>query len=439
MSKERILVVDDELDNRVMMRYFLESWGYQVDLASNGQEALDKVNENQPRLVLLDLEMPIMNGFETCDRLKTAPDTEHIPVIMFTGLEQTADKVKGIRKGADDYVVKTVDPEELQARIEMILRRTSRYETREGASGGEESQVSGSLADLQFPEAVQLVLAYGKSGVMHLVDGDREARVYLKEGRVVQAEFEQAEGEEAFYKLAFWKSGQFRFQVCEPDAKQTITASGTNLLIEATRRLDEWNLISNKIPSFDVTPHRVPLADGNSIRLTPADWRVLRLADGERSITQIAEELEMDGFEAGRLTFGLLTVGALSLEPEPEHQDSQLETVPELAPELEGDDSLHLTALQWKVLAYIDGRHSIGALANRVGLPAATVAEMIEDMAGLGWVQLDQATSEADSPLKVSAPGEAEEPKPPKREAPKGSSANNVEEFQPRIRAIGFD
>ena len=94
MGNDRILVVDDELDNRVMMRYFLESWGYEVELAANGQEALEKVSANPPNLVLLDLEMPVMNGFEACDKLKSNEETEQIPVIMFTGLEQTADKVK---------------------------------------------------------------------------------------------------------------------------------------------------------------------------------------------------------------------------------------------------------------------------------------------------------------------------------------------------------
>ena len=78
MSKQLVLMVDDELDNRVMMRYFLESWGYDVDLAENGQEALDKVDEKRPALILLDLEMPVLNGFETCERLKENPDTEDI-------------------------------------------------------------------------------------------------------------------------------------------------------------------------------------------------------------------------------------------------------------------------------------------------------------------------------------------------------------------------
>ena len=432
MAKERVLVVDDELDNRVMMRYFLESWGYEVELAENGKMALEKVAENRPALVLLDLEMPIMNGFETCDRLKSDPETETIPVIMFTGLEQTTDKVKGIKKGADDYVVKTVDPEELQARIEMILRRTQRYAASEASAAPEEEHaVSGSLADLQFAEAMQLILTYGKTGVMHLVDGNSRARVWVKEGQqIAHAEVENLRGEEAFYKLAFWKAGKFKFQVGEEPEQQTITASGTNLLIEATRRLDEWNMFSSKIPSFDVTPYRVPLAeDSGSIRLTRKDWGVLRLADGQRSIKQIAESLSIDSFEAGRLVFGLLTVGAISLEPEPEQREDLFEAVPELMPDLPSDEPLQLTALQWKVLASIDGRRSMSALANRAGVPTATVVEMVKDMAGLGWVKLDKSTTEAPA-VQLSV----------EKNNSKADPANvGVEDFRPRIRAIGID
>lgn len=429
MSKDRILVVDDELDNRVMMRYFLESWGYEAELACNGREALERVDANRPNLVLLDLEMPVMNGFEACDRLKSNPETEEIPVIMFTGLEQTTDKVKGIRKGADDYVVKTVDPEELQARIEMILRRTRRYPTPNAAPSREEDNaVSGSLAELQFPEAMQIILTYGKTGVMHLVDGNSKARVYVRDGQqVVHAEVENLEGEAAFYKLAFWKAGRFHFQVGEEAKRRTITASSTHLLIEATRRLDEWNLFSTKITSFDVIPHRVPLAEGSSIRLTRADWRILRLADGRRSIAQIAETLDLDDFETARLVFGMLTVGSLSLEPEPEHQEDFFEVVPHLAPELRNEEVLHLTALQWKVLSYIDGCRSISALANRAGLPTVTVAEMVKDMAGLEWVELNKEDFQAPEmgPDDPHGPAEAAE--------------YRVEEFRPRIRAIGID
>ncbi len=323
MSKDLVLVVDDELDNRVMMRYFLESWGYEVDLAANGQEALDKVDAKFPQLILLDLEMPVMDGFDTCDRLKSDEATEDIPVIMFTGLEQTADKVRGIRRGADDYVVKTVDPEELQARIEMILKRSKRYEARaaepattggNGTHAQNGSAVSGSLSELYFPETMQLILAYGKSGVLNLRDEDRQGCVYIKGGKVVHATLGTLEGESAFYDLALWKSGTFSFQVGEDAPKETINKSGTNLLIEATRRLDEWNMISSKIPSFDVIPLRIPLAGASSIRLTNDDWKVLYGIDGSRSISQIAGSLQMDLFETGRIVFNLLTVSVVSLD-----------------------------------------------------------------------------------------------------------------------------
>jgi len=266
---------------------------------------------------------------------------------------------------------------------------------------------------------------------MHLVDGNSKARVYVKEGQqIVHAEVEDFQGEEAFYKLAFWKAGKFQFQVGEEPDKRTINASGTNLLIEATRRLDEWNMFSSKIPSFDVTPYRVPLAeDSGSIRLTRNDWGILRLADGQRSIQQIAESLGIDSFEAGRVVFGLLTVGAISLEPEPEPREDLFEAVPALISELPSDEPLHLTALQWKVLASIDGRRSMNALANRAGVPTATVVEMVKDMAGLGWVNLDQSTTPTPA-IKLSL----EEDNPTKNPTNMG-----VDDFRPRIRAIGID
>ncbi len=211
---------------------------------------------------------------------------------------------------------------------------------------------------------------------------------------------------------------------------RTITTSGTNLLIEATRRLDEWNMFSSKIPNFDVTPYRVPLAeDSGSIRLTRQDWGILRLADGQRSIKQISESLGIDSFETGRLVFGLLTVGALSLEPEPERREDLFEAVPELMPELASDEPLHLTALQWKVLASIDGRRSMSALANRAGVPTATVVEMVKDMAGLGWVKLDQSTTQTPT---IELAIEKDNPT-------KDRAKLAVEDYLPRIRAIGID
>jgi CheY-like chemotaxis protein/predicted transcriptional regulator len=437
MSKERVLVVDDELDNRVMMRYFLESWGYEVELAANGQEALEKVAANPPHLVLLDLEMPVMDGFDTCDRLKSNDATEQIPVIMFTGLEQTADKVRGIRKGADDYVVKTVDPEELQARIEMILRRTKRYDAPAAAGGTAQKPqdshaVSGSLSELYFPETMQLIMAYGKTGVLNLQDGDREGKVYLKNGNVAHATFKDFEGNEAFYNLALWKSGHFSFQVGEKPPKTTIKMSGTNLLIEATRRLDEWNMISSKIPNFDVVPARVALSEAESIRLTRDDWQILLQMDGRRSIRQIAERLEMDLFETGRIVFNLLTVGVVSLDIAPKPKcGPRFNVIPTLVAEIAQKEPFQFSAEQWRLIIEIDGQITVNGLSETLGIPAQALATKLKELQKMGFVRFIRVNGSSEKPARKSAPSSTNEDGAPE--------AGNVEAYQSRIRAVGLD
>ena len=91
MTRPLILIVDDELDSRILMRFFVESWGYRVALAAGGSEALEKAAALNPELVLLDCEMPGMEGRETCHRLKHDPDTAQIPVVM-TGPDLVSEK-----------------------------------------------------------------------------------------------------------------------------------------------------------------------------------------------------------------------------------------------------------------------------------------------------------------------------------------------------------
>ena len=143
----------------------------------------------------------------------------------------------------------------------------------------------------------------------------------------------------------------------------------------------------------------------------------------------MSETLRMDSFETARVVYGLLTLGALSLEPELEKKEDFFDTIPRLANELRDEEPLHLTALQWRVLSYIDGCRSISAVANRAGLPTVTVTEMIKDMAGLGWVELDKKNSQDGAVSTESS----------EQQASVTPRNDGVEEFQPRIRAIGMD
>ena len=119
----KVLVVEDEADVAEMIRYNLGKEGYDVRLAANGTDALRQVKEARPDVILLDIMVPHLNGWEICRRLKQDRDTQAIPVIMVTGRVEEGDKVLGFEMGADDYVTKPFSPRELVARVRAVSRR----------------------------------------------------------------------------------------------------------------------------------------------------------------------------------------------------------------------------------------------------------------------------------------------------------------------------
>lgn len=121
----RILVVDDDPDLRDILRSTLESAGFAVTEADNGEAALQAIQANTPDLIISDYMMPRMTGPQMCERLKQDALLRHVPIIMLTGKSEIQDKVFGLNAGVDDYLVKPFEPQELLARVQMVLRRTS--------------------------------------------------------------------------------------------------------------------------------------------------------------------------------------------------------------------------------------------------------------------------------------------------------------------------
>ncbi|HEY9798754.1 MAG TPA: response regulator [Leptolyngbyaceae cyanobacterium] len=121
-QENTILVVDDTPTNLQVLFDLLSEQGYRVAIAKNGETALQRLQISQPNLILLDVMMPGIDGFETCQRLKANPDTDDIPVIFMTALSDSVDKVKGLSLGAVDYITKPIQNEEVLARIRVHLQ-----------------------------------------------------------------------------------------------------------------------------------------------------------------------------------------------------------------------------------------------------------------------------------------------------------------------------
>jgi len=117
----KILVVDDDKNLCRLMEIYLKKEDYKVILANDGQEAIDKFYEENPQLIILDIMLPKMSGWEVCNEIRKE---SNIPILMLTAKGEKDDKLKGLEIGADDYVTKPFDPDELVARVKAILRRT---------------------------------------------------------------------------------------------------------------------------------------------------------------------------------------------------------------------------------------------------------------------------------------------------------------------------
>jgi PleD family two-component response regulator len=128
MSNGRILVVEDDVDISNMLRIYFDSQGYEVWVAARGQEALDTCRRKLPSIIVLDIMLPDIDGYEVCRRLRGNLRTSHIPILFLTQRDERSDKIAGLELGADDYITKPFDIEELKWRVQNALRRAT-YES----------------------------------------------------------------------------------------------------------------------------------------------------------------------------------------------------------------------------------------------------------------------------------------------------------------------
>jgi hypothetical protein len=147
------------------------------------------------------------------------------------------------------------------------------------------------------------------------VDGPHQGQIYLHEGKIVHAQLDDTAGEEAVYALAIWSQGDFKFDHGVTTDQKTISKSNTNLLMEAARRLDEWRVLSKKIPSTDHIPEFVVQEHREGqINLNTSEWLILSKIDGSRSVKAIAQASGLSVFDAAKILYGLIATGLIRLK-----------------------------------------------------------------------------------------------------------------------------
>jgi diguanylate cyclase (GGDEF)-like protein len=135
MGKSRLLVVEDDVDIANMLKIYFSSMEFEVDIVHRGSDALERTKHVLPHLIVLDIMLPDIDGYEVCRNLRTSTRTSHIPVIFLTQKDERSDKLQGLELGADDYITKPFDIEELKLRVQGAIRRSERESLTDPRSG----------------------------------------------------------------------------------------------------------------------------------------------------------------------------------------------------------------------------------------------------------------------------------------------------------------
>ena len=245
----RILVVDDEPSLRRLIERYLVARGFVVVTASDGAEALARMQEARPDLVITDVMMPNMDGWELAQRIRGDADFVFVPIIYVSALGGSKDRVHGLQIGGDDYLTKPFELEELLLRVRRLLSRRDEIERELRQSYrildlADDRAFSGELGEITLPSVLTLLEMERKSGllVVHRRDPATCLRIYMKAGRALAARVDAAaepRNEAAIFAAFGWRSGRFELAPLDLTMEPEIRMSTTGLIMEGARTIDE--------------------------------------------------------------------------------------------------------------------------------------------------------------------------------------------------------
>ena len=295
MAKQHLLLVDGDPKSLRVMEVSLKKAGFSVTTATDGKDALQKIEISPPDLVLSDTRLSELDGFELCRRLKADERLRHIPFVFLTSQKAVEFKVRGLEMGGEDYLTKPIYIKEIVTRARMILQKAEkeRFERRETRGG-----FSGSLSDLGVVDLAQTFEVGRKTGLIRL-DGERSGTIYFRDGRVIDAELGRLAGENAFYRMLNTFEGNFEVQFVPVDRSERIEVSTQGLLLEGMRRLDEWGRMLEQLPPLETVFEIDYRQLAERLSEIPDEVNgLLRLFDGRRSLARVVDDSDFEDLAA---------------------------------------------------------------------------------------------------------------------------------------------
>jgi CheY-like chemotaxis protein len=206
--------------------------------AHDGDVALDVAIREHPDLIIADINMPRVDGWEFCWNLRKRPEVREIPFIFLTDRYGVSDRVRGLGVGAEDYITKPFEAEDLLARIDAVFAKR-KEEGPEPVVEAVEASLMGRVHQFPLPDVLQNINRQGQSGVLEVRKGTETGRIYIREGEAINASLGQHQGKKAFYRIIGWDEGVFEFREEEADVDVIFQESTIRLILDGVKQLDE--------------------------------------------------------------------------------------------------------------------------------------------------------------------------------------------------------
>lgn len=325
MSVTTILVIDSDSKNLQILRESLESYDFRVTAVDNGIDAWGIIQSQKPDMVICEVDIPGINGFELQERLQKNVTTAGIPIVFLTNRRNLEDRIRSLRSGVKDYMIKPLHVKEVIARIQMILRRMERLRSETAVS---ETTETGKLEEKSIEDLIETYGMERKTGVLSIYDEhNRNGEIYFSDGMVVNARLGNFRAEKAVYQMLPWKQGQYTMSFKEIKVEEEIAVSNLGLLLQGFKRLQDREKLVEKLPSPDVVLVKTSIFEEILKKKTVSSDanKFISLFDGQRTISEVLAESIYDDLKTLEKTVQLCEQGfvkpvevtAVSHVPEP--------------------------------------------------------------------------------------------------------------------------
>lgn len=309
MSSQTILVIDGDSKNLQILKESLEGADFQVITANNGNDAWASIQSERIDLIVSEVDIPGIDGFQFLEKLQKDPTGAAIPLVFLTNRRNLEDRIRSLRSGVKDYMIKPLHVKEVIARLQMILRRIERMKTEDTDFARKEV---GRLEEQSVEHLIEKFGTERKTGVLTVYDEDSHSgEIYFRDGAVVNARLGNFRAEKAVYQMLPWKQGHFVMMMQDVNVKEEITVSNLGLLLQGFKRLQDREKMIKQLPSLDTIFVKTSLFEKvlQKKKIGGDALKFISLFDGNRKVTDVLTESTYDDIKSLERTLKLYQQG----------------------------------------------------------------------------------------------------------------------------------